>query len=148
MSLQDWAAWATVIGLPSVILGIWLSAKQLRQTRLSVEVQLLLDLRAAFAAHSEVHINLRPEGIWAGADGPNSVNEWAMVDAYLGLFEVCNRMLDNGQLSSDMFRNQYYYRLQNIRQHSGIVDHVLQEREHWTELIALFSRFHDLRLPV
>jgi len=105
-----------------------------------------LDLRASFAAHTEVHINLRPEGIWAGADGPHSVNEWAMVDAYLGLFEVCNRMLDNGQLSIDMFRNQYLYRLENIHRHQGIVAHIQAEREYWAQLIKLFSRF-ELAIP-
>ena len=147
MNIQDWAAWATIVGLPIVLLGLWLSAQQLRQTRRTVEVQLLLELRSAFAMHSEVNNNLRPNGAWVGNAGPDNVNEWAMVDAYLGLFEVCNRMLTNEQLSSDMFRNQYYYRLQNIRQHTGIVAHIVEEREHWTELIALFSRFDELRLP-
>lgn len=146
MNIQDWAAWATIVGLPTVLVGLWLSGQQLRQTRRTVEVQLLLELRAAFAAHFEVHINLRPEGIWAGANGPNSANEWAMVDAYLGLFEVCNRMLDNGQLSSDMFRNQYLYRLENIHRHHGIVAHIQAEREYWAQLIKLFSRF-ELAMP-
>jgi hypothetical protein len=65
--------------------------------------------------HWEVHIALRPGGKWAGDNaGPETVEEIARVESYMGLFERLNILHRNGVLPLDYIRQFYGYRLENI----------------------------------
>ncbi len=110
MSLQDGADLATIIGLPAAGVGLFLTWKQIQKARRTTGADFLLRLRDAFRVHEQVNVNLRPEGIWSDGGEP-AAEDWSAIDAYLGLFEVCEHMLKTGQLSDDMFRGQYLYRL-------------------------------------
>ena len=49
-------------------------------------------------SHFEPHLKLRPGGEWAGTGkGPINAQEWAQLEAYMGLFEHCEIMLRYGR---------------------------------------------------
>ena len=145
MSLEEGSYLATIIGLPAAALGLFLTVRQIRGAQRVTETDLLLRLREAFRHHDPVNVALRPGGAWTNGGGPNDA-DWPAVDAYLGLFEVCEHMLQNRQLSQSMFRNQYLYRVQNIRANAHIVTRISDERDSWSSLIALLERY-DLAIP-
>ena len=126
--------------------GLILVGFQMRQTAKVNRSQLMLELRQMFAAFNEVHIKLRPEGDWSGGNGkgPCSVEEWAEVDAYLGLFEHCERMLADNLLQEDEFRRTYGYRLRNLMENQKIVREKLQsgEKGEWADFIELLNRLN------
>jgi hypothetical protein len=74
-----------------------------------------LDLRTIFASHNEVHKKLRPGGDWrkiGKEDQParGSDDEAALI-AYMGLFEHCEYMLEDGLIDPGTFKKIYAYRL-------------------------------------
>lgn len=102
--------------------SLFLTAIHTRNTFRTRRAQFWLDLRGHFLQHRMVHLQLRPGGCWAtGAEGPNTVEDWAMVEAYMGLFEHCEEMLKQKLMDFKIFRNAYKYRLENIVQNEIIV---------------------------
>jgi len=74
-----------------------------------------LDLRKMFAIHDKVHRKLRPGGEW---DKPGNENDPALgtddeadLIAYMGLFEHCEYMLEDGLIDPGTFKKIYAYRL-------------------------------------
>ena len=95
-----------------------------------------------FSEHQNVHEKLRPGGEWANdGRGPMSSQEWASVEAYMGLFEHCERMLANNLLDPETFQAIYAYRLHNIVNNQIICSTKLcLEAENWKDFIALLGR--------
>ena len=76
MELGDWANIATIVGAITAVVVIIYTAYQVRQNTLISRGQFWLELEKMFAAHDEVHINLRPGGKWTEIDsGPESVED-------------------------------------------------------------------------
>ncbi len=100
-----------------------------------------LDLRDRFGHHDEVHRKLRPGGSWANGGGPATSEEWAMVEAYMGLFEHCEIMLEQGLIDDRTFREIYLYRLRNIVANDIIRQQKLIDRASgWPRFLALLKR--------
>ena len=103
----DWIiAIATALGAPVAAVGVIVAAIQLRGQRRATEAQLVLALDEQFEAHKKTHRRFRPGGSdtpddigrWSGpnAEGPATAQDWADVEAYMGLFERISRMVDDG----------------------------------------------------
>jgi hypothetical protein len=72
------------------------------------------------------------------------VESWADLDDYLGLFEICEIMIQNKSLISIEFKKLYGYRLQNILQNKEVVYHKLVlECDKWDNLYLLLERCFD-----
>ena len=87
-----------------------------------------LYLRNQFAKHDEVHRHLRPGGRWADSTGPKTPEEWAKVEAHMGLFEHCEIMLSQRLIDENMFRDIYACRLRNIVANESIRTEKLMHR--------------------
>jgi flagellar biosynthesis/type III secretory pathway M-ring protein FliF/YscJ len=75
--------------------------KELEARELQIKVTqaaFWLELRKMFAEHNDVHFNLRPGGSWYQSDTSPSSSDLPKVEAYMGLFEHCQRMIDDGLL--------------------------------------------------
>ena len=116
----DWiTAVATGVGAPVAAVGLIVAAVQLRGQRRATEAQFLLSLDEAFRAHDHTHRRFRPPsadrrdqvGRWHGqtADGPETAEEWANVEAYMGLFERINVMINAGLIRFETFQPLYGY---------------------------------------
>mgnify|MGYP000933578071 CR=1 FL=1 len=99
-----------------------------------------LRIREMFGAEHlrMVHYKLRNDNTWE----PSLVEEWAMVDDYLGLFEVCEKLLQDKTLDENLFASSYEYKLRNIVANSKIVEKLKSEKEYWSTFLKLLKRYN------
>lgn len=105
----------------------------------------MLELKKMFLDYDDVHAKLRPDGAWNNDSGgaPISGEEWTRVEGYMGLFEHCKRLLEDGLVSEAEFRKSYSYRLKNLADNEQIVEEKLKssESEDWKDFIGLLDQF-------
>ena len=140
-TLNLYANIVTIIGLPLAIVSIVFAILQQRQAKKVEEGTFLIELRKMFSEHNYVHFKLRNEGEWSENEIPNTPEEWGKIDAYLGLLELCEILIQNKSLSEKHFSTQYGYRLENIMNNDQIILKLRDEKESWTNLFLLFARF-------
>ena len=147
MNLENVTNIATIVGAITAVAAIIYTAYQVRQNTRISRGQFWLELEKMFAAHDEVHINLRPGGKWAKANkGPETVEDWANVEDYMGLFEHCEIMLSKKLIDWETFGAIFSYRLHNILMNKTIVDaKLIKNRQYWEGFIRLLEK---LRIPI
>ncbi len=148
LDLGDWASVATILGVIVGGLALIYSAIQLRISSRVSQAQFWLDLREMFAdKHQAIHLKLR-NGEWSNDDAKfPSEDDWASLEAYLGLFEHCEKMLEQGLLDASTFESIYGYRLQRIVENPLIVrEKLVGRRWGWRDFLRLLERVED-RLP-
>lgn len=130
---------ASIIGGGALIVA----AYQLRRSAKISEGQFLLELEKMLSTHDEVHMKLRPGGEWTqNQSGPSSVEEWAKIEDYMGFFEHCELLIQDGSLCSSRFNNIFGYRVHNIVDNQKIVNAKLEskERDSWILFLKLCER--------
>jgi hypothetical protein len=105
---------ATIVGLVVACVSLVFTAVNTRLGSRTNRARFWLDLRDRFTRHDSVHRRLRPGGSWADGAGPTTPEEWADVEAYMGLFEHCEVMLHQHLLDEETFNEIYGYRVENI----------------------------------
>jgi hypothetical protein len=141
----DWiSAVGAILALVFAAVGVVYAGGQLRASRRATEGQFLLALEDQLHRHAKVHVALLPGGIWTQGRGPRTIEEWAEVVGYLGLFERMNALRRDGTLSLSDIERFYSYRLINAWANAAIRRKVEQSPEGWKELIELY-RLLDLR---
>jgi hypothetical protein len=170
-TLPEWiTAIATALGFPVAAVALILAGRQLGGQREEAEgqrraaegqqrasqAQFLLALDDAFRQHDPTHRKFRPPqaglaqgdpdgvvGLWHGARarGPSTAEEWADVEAYMGLFERVNAMIDRGLLDVDMVQRLHGYRISNIVSNPRVVEQkLLRLAGGWQDFLALARR--------
>jgi hypothetical protein len=151
-STTEWiGAVAAALGIPVAAVALVVAARQLTGQRRATEAQFLLSLDDAFRSHDATHRKFRPApvekresvGLWHGetAAGPETAEEWADVEAYMGLFERVNVMIEGGLIDADTFEHLYGYRVGNVLSNPRVVTEKLVKRgEGWVDFIALARR--------
>ena len=122
-----------------------------------------LELRKMFAEHDEVHRMLRygtwPHSLADSVPTPSNVfsmdteasddreeptlEQWADLEAYMGLFEQCKAMLDDDLIDFPTFSSIYGYRIGDILENKTIEKGEFrnkQARGGWKNFIALAER--------
>src|SRR6185295_20399331 len=107
-------------------------------------------LRSQFIRHDPVHRHLRPGGKWSRqpftpstveGPGPESVEDWADVEAYMGLFEHCETLFRAGLIDSATFSAIYRYRMINIYANQRVrVEKLERNARGWKRFLALMDR--------
>ena len=142
-NLSDYADMATiaasVLGVGALIFG----GVQLMHSAKVAEGQFLLELEKMVTSHDDVHLKLRPGGAWTEGQSPATAEEWAKLEDYMGFFEHCELLIQDGSLSEKRFANIFDYRLRNILANKAICAAKLMsnERPSWELFIALCKRF-------
>lgn len=147
MTLTQASELATIIGVVVAGIGVVYAAFQIRRTALISEGQFLLELTKMFKEHDAVHIKLRPAGDWRKiGQSPGTPEEWAAVDAYMGLLERCEVLMAQKSLDQDVFARLFAYRVDNLLAQDAIVDKKLRggERAHWNDFIKLSARLKKM----
>jgi hypothetical protein len=93
--------------------------------------------------YDDVHAKLRPSGDWASEvpAGPQNAAEWARVELYMGLFEYCERLLEQGLLNQTDFDRNLRYRLTNIVANPIIVKKLRPPLvQYWSDFVQLCAR--------
>ncbi|MCP4613977.1 MAG: hypothetical protein GY845_35265 [Planctomycetes bacterium] len=123
-----------VIALSWTAYGVSLNRK-------TKQAEFWLKLRDDFTKYDDVHLRLRPGGDWSSEKDPNSVEEWASVEGYMGLFEHCESMLGQGLLDPKVFAKSFRYRIVNIVANSTIKQVKLIGRpDGWQRFLELCER--------
>lgn len=137
-----------VAGLAIGVASLAYTAYSVAMGRKTARAQFWLDLRDRFAKHDPVHRKLRPGGEWAEpGSGPKSAEDWADLEAYLGLFEHCEVMLAERLIDLSTFQAIYEYRIRNILANHAIVQEKLVKRAAgWLRFINLVRRLR-LQIP-
>ncbi len=100
-----------------------------------------------FKEHDAVHIKLRPAGDWQKGDqDPSTLDDWAAVDAYMGLLERCEVLMRQKSLNPEVFASMFAYRVDNLLAQEAIVGGKLvgDECTHWADFIKLAKRLRDM----
>ena len=97
---------ATIVGVLIAATSLAFAAINTRLTLRANRARFWLDLRDRFAKH-DVDRRLRPGGAWTDGSGPATLEEWAEVEAYMGLFEHCEVMLKQRLIDEKTFREIY-----------------------------------------
>jgi hypothetical protein len=132
---------ATIVGVLVAATSLVFAAINTRLTLRANRARFWLDLRDRFAKYDVVHRRLRPGGVWSNGSGPATPEEWAEVEAYMGLFEHCEVMLQQGLIDEKTFRDIYAYRLNNLVANDTIrTEKLICRAEGWKQLLALLKR--------
>lgn len=111
-----------------------------------------------FLDHMEVHAKLRrgdefakpqlrPECCKEVRSWPCCDDEWVKVEAYMGLLEHCEGLLEERLIDESTFRDIYIYRMKNIISNENIKTKKLVELgKYWKRFRGLANRF-DQPLP-
>ncbi len=103
-----------------------------------------LELRRMFAEHNEVHRKLRPLGAWHQSMEHPTPEELPEVEAYMGLLEHCNDMMEQKLIDWETFNGIYGYRVTNIMSNRLIVKAKLVDNaQGWERFIWLVNRRPD-----
>jgi len=140
--LQTLKDWATLVGVSLAAVSLVYTAYSARLTLKTNRARFWLDLRNEFAQFDSVHLKLRPGGHWTKGGQPESNEEWALVEAYMSLFEHCELMIRDGLLDRKTFEDIYKYRVGNLLASRDIVKaKLIDERDDWKNFLDLVSRF-------
>jgi hypothetical protein len=133
---------ATSVGVIVALFAALYAAKQLQTARKIAHGQFLLDLDEAFVRHRDIHMRLRPRGLWAdGKTGPMSSDEWIATESYMGLFERIKVLLDNGVIDFEVFCRLYGYRMSNIVANPRIREEkLIRQKGAWQDFIELWNK--------
>lgn len=147
MSLAEIEAMVTVAGVVVAAGSLAFTAYGMRLSVLTNRAMFWLDLRDRFSRHEEAHRRLRPGGAWTNGKGPETVEDWASVEAYMGLFEHCEVMLSERLIDERTFREIYAYRLRNIVANNAIRQTKLRElASGWQRFLGLLERL-NIEMP-
>lgn len=134
----------SITGLLLSVTAILFTAFTIQKNNKVNTANFWLDLRQRFSEFDEVHLKLRPGGDWRkNNSGPENTQDWVKLEAYMGLFEHCNIMLNDGLIDEKTFENIYAYRLRNIVANEAITNAKLksQNKKHWVDFIDLLEKF-------
>ncbi len=138
----DWVAVgsvATAIGVAVAAGSVLYAARQLRTSKRVSAGDFLLRLDDQMAKHSDVHMKLRPGGMWADRKtGPKTTEDWTAVEGYMGLFERIRVLVEAGVLDLNAVNRFYGYRISNIVANPVIRTEKLEKRANdWQDFIWL-----------
>jgi hypothetical protein len=146
MTLEEWSQVATIVGAPAALGALVYAAIQLRASARVAQGQFILELKQMLEPHRAMHHKLRPGGEWSSKEGgaPTSGEEWSDLEEYMGFFEHCEVLIEDGSLSLDDFRHMFSYRVDNIVANPKIVSAKLcgEERTSWTLFLRLCERLN------
>ena len=142
MNLSNIKDIATILGVAVGAASLVFAAINTRLTLRTNRARFWLDLRGHFASHDIVHRRLRPGGIWTTKGSrPATPEEWAELEAYMGLFEHCEILLQQRLIDEPTFCEIYRYRLQNIVASEAIrQEKLIRLAKGWQRFLALLTR--------
>jgi hypothetical protein len=139
---------ATGVGALLAGIGLLFTGWQISQSKRIARCDCLLHLEELLAKHTDINMRLRPSGDWGdGENGPKSDKEWADVEAYMGLFERVNALIDEGIIGIEYVEYFYGYRITNLANNAEIRSKKLQgdAAKYWTGFHKLEQKVNTQR---
>ena len=110
-TLNTLALWGTFLSGLGALAALIISITQINKNSKFNEANFWLSLREIFNTQDRicVHNDLR-DAKWKNQI-PNDSKDWIKIEDYLGLFEICERMLERNIVNEKMFNSLYEYRI-------------------------------------
>jgi hypothetical protein len=138
---------ATIVGVLVGATSLAFTAWNSSMTRRTNSARFFLDLRKLFAEHDEVHLLLRGGEWTVSGGGPESRDDWAKLEAYMGLFETCEDLIRSRVIDLQSFSRSYEYRVKNIIENTRIVEiKLVKLGSYWMRFRHLAERL-GMKLP-
>jgi hypothetical protein len=124
------------------------ASKQMKASNQYARGQNWLLFRNTITHYDDIHANFRPQGAWCESrTKPDTVEEWARVELYMGLFEFLEVLMAKEMLIPVQVKDWYYYRIENILQNPRVVKYKLRDNAGgWLYFLKLRDRL-CLKLP-
>jgi hypothetical protein len=144
-NLEIYAKIATILGWITAVVSLLYTAWQAKKNTQTNQARFWLELRRMFLDyHNDVHSNLLEGQPWHGSDTSPTDEDMPKVINYMGLFEHCKLMLDDGLIDWKVFAGIYAYRIDNILSNNKIVRSQLspgaRREEGWKDFCALVNK--------
>jgi len=132
---------AGLIGLLLTGIGLIYTGRQIQESRKVARGEFLLHLDELFQQHNDVHLLLRPGGDYAEERRkPESAQDWAAIERYMGLFERVKALVDDKIIDLDTVSRFYGYRVFNIAANETIQKYKREQRaESWRDFNDLLQ---------
>ncbi len=129
----------TLIGLLFTFIGLIYTGEQIRRSRKVSLADFLLKLDEQLRVYDEIHIKLHHRGKWSKNDsGPETEDEWVLVEKYMGLFERIFVIVDSKIVPLEVIERLYGYRVSNIIKNEIIRnEQLVKYKKYWTDFISL-----------
>jgi hypothetical protein len=136
-SFTEWAGLVLALGGLLVALGGFIYAgRQLFLSQRSARGSFLLDVEEMLRHHDHVHTKLDSKG---GADWNPATEEWPAVEAYMGVFERIQLLIEERILELGTVDRLYSYRVLNIVSNDYIRKEKLVEKaQFWPDFCRLW----------
>jgi hypothetical protein len=132
MTPERLAEWAQIVGFPIALAALAYAAWQLRLSAKIARGQFLLELKGMVARHDDIYHKVTPEGPYAaGHSQPVTPEEWSRLVDYLGFFESCEFLIQNGSLTASTFKTLFGYRLRNLAKLDYVISMINDPDEDW-----------------
>lgn len=119
----------TIVGLPVAIWAIVQNTRAARKSALISEGEFFLNLENMLVRHDPIYINLRGSGAWTQTGtGPETAEDWARLSDYMGFFEHCEHLLQQGSISEPVYRKLFGNRVRHIMANDRVVKTMLVDR--------------------
>jgi hypothetical protein len=140
-SVTDWAGVAVAAG------GFFYAGRQLRLAQRAARGSFLLNIQEALRHHDPVHRRLDADDgpDWNPGERSNELPlEWADVEAYMGVFERVQLLVQQRSLDLDTVDQLYSFRLINLTRNRHIHRAKLEEKGmFWGQLITLWRNLEQ-----
>ncbi len=133
---------ATAIGVPVALIALLIHFRDHRRAKRIAYGDFLLRIEEASFHHDEIYLTMRT-GDWSdNGDGPQTDAEWIAVENYMGFFEHCEFLIQNGTLEESAFIELFAYRMEFIAENAVITNELLSgpSRQNWTLFIRCAAR--------
>lgn len=138
----------TLIGFAGTIAGLIFAARQFAASRRATQGQFLLELNDHFRHFDAIYRSLYENRKRASTSPPWKPpdDDWTAVAQYMGLFERCMVLIDNGVLNISTFERLYGYRFRDLVRVETIRQRFfkdLQTAGGWSDFLKLWSKLDD-----
>jgi|GEM_PF-1222202 len=157
---------ATLLGVIATFFVIVLTRVQINKTTEISRAEFWLEIDKMFIDYDDIHFKLRDGGKWHCVDQEGiKVNydemsckqikenskckkcviehdEWSKIVSYLGLFEHCELMIQDGIIDQRRFEVVFSYRIKNLIRNKQIRCKLIEEKDEWVEFNNLLKRFN------
>lgn len=139
----------TLIGFAGTIAGLIFASRQFAASKRATQGQFLLELNDHFWRFDRIYRSLyeyRKDGDQSRPWEPPDPDDWTTVAQYMGLFERCMVLIDNGVLNIATFERLYGYRFRDLVRPESVRKLYFSDLEAaagWGDFLELWSKLDD-----
>ncbi len=124
-----------------ILVGFIFAIVQLRNQSRDSRTNVMFQLMQMFRDYDDIQVAFRPGGKW-NDKCPETAEDWARIDNYLGLYEHCEVLIQLNRIEPEFFERAYRVPLENALLHSDVQHKLQGEYECWHDLWALCKRYN------